>query len=102
MNLLKLRNGQLKKLRKEMRKLEKLDKIRLRRVEEGQKRETLTEIELLKQIMVLRNPYRWLRNSAMYNITFPAYRVFADMKIKAFCTVVHQCLKCCVWVTHSI
>ena len=51
--LLKLRNGQLKKLRKEMRKLEKLDKIRLKRVEEGQKRETLTEIELLKQIMVL-------------------------------------------------
>ena len=52
-SLLKLRNGQLKKLRKEMRKLEKLDKIRLKRAEEGQKRETLTEIELLKQIMVL-------------------------------------------------
>ena len=54
--LQKMRIGQLKKLRKEMRKLEKLDKIRLQRAEhEGQwqKRETLTEIELLKQIMVL-------------------------------------------------
>ena len=54
--LQKMRIGQLKKLRKEMRKLEKLDKIRLQRAEHegpGQKRETLTEIELLKQIMVL-------------------------------------------------
>ena len=52
--LQKLRIGQLKKLRKEMRKLEKLDKIRLRRAEEqGEKRESLTEIQLLKQIMVL-------------------------------------------------
>ena len=54
--LQKMRIGQLKKLRKEMRKLEKLDKIRLQRAEhegQGQKRETLTEIELLKQIMVL-------------------------------------------------
>ena len=54
--LQKMRIGQLKKLRKEMRKLEKLDKIRLQRAEhegQGQKRQTLTEIELLKQIMVL-------------------------------------------------
>ena len=54
--LQKMRIGQLKRLRKEMRKLEKLDKIRLQRAEHegpGQKRETLTEIELLKQIMVL-------------------------------------------------
>lgn len=54
LSIQRMRIGQMKKLRKEIRKLEKLEKIRLKKAESnGRESKILTEAEILKKIMVM-------------------------------------------------